>query len=349
MKTIHAGYEFRRLNGLAAYIFRHTRGSISLHPEFMRIARVVAHGNTFNRGYRNAPIDLKQCPILSVPALLSHKGNMMTAFAAYGLGQRPSVIAGAPIFCLTHRTAATEAEQSAAQKLKHRCALYVEEPTLQLIAKKAAVPQDAIEQRGKPHLRGLAAAPLTGRTHRSTVALGWSLSSGVARSFAREVALGPEAIATCLPPPRTSSAARTRRQGLIFHSWSREVSPNAATLPSRATRSGSLVTNSQAVRGNMKELGPRAAGNRGGLAGCDNACRPAGGRNDQIAPERRAAVGGLAAVLRVHVPDDASNVPGGGVYLREHAPGIRDIQEPVLVERRRLDEFLAVVPASGTA
>jgi hypothetical protein len=41
-------------------------------------------------------------------------------------------------------------------------------------------------------------------------------------------------------------------------------------------------------------------------------------------------------------PDDAADVPGGGVDLVEHAPGIGDVEEAVLGERCRLDEFTAV-------
>src|SRR6266849_10267253 len=72
----------------------------------------------------------------------------------------------------------------------------------------------------------------------STVALRSSLSSGVSRSFVREVALGPDAIAIyCLPSTsNVIGGAPNPAPTLIFHSWSRVVSSKAATVPSMRAR-----------------------------------------------------------------------------------------------------------------
>src|SRR6266481_728587 len=88
-------------------------------------------------------------------------------------------------------------------------------------------------------------SPLRASAHKpntySTVALRWSLSSGVARSFVREVALGPDAIAIyCLPlTSNVIGGAPNPAPTLILHSWLREVSSKAATVPSIRARNTS--------------------------------------------------------------------------------------------------------------
>ena len=64
------------------------------------------------------------------------------------------------------------------------------------------------------------------------------------------------------------------------------------------------------------------------------------GRDNEIAPQCRAAIGNLLFLLRIHAPDDAADIARSRVDLVEHPPGIRDVEEAVLGERRRLDEFL---------
>ncbi len=77
------------------------------------------------------------------------------------------------------------------------------------------------------------------------------------------------------------------------------------------------------------------------LVGRDHARRLVGDRDDEIAPERDAAVGFLPLLLRVHAPDDAPDVAGAAVDLVDDAGGIRDVDEAVLDQRRRLVEAVA--------
>src|SRR5258708_1038548 len=116
-------------------------------------------------------------------------------------------------------------------------------------AARRARPEPAIgpakgRTRGSTHPAGCQGPPRAS-AHKpntySTVALRWSLSSGVASSFVREVALGPDAIAIyCLPlTSNVIGGAPNPAPTLIFQSWLREVSSKAATVPSRRARNTS--------------------------------------------------------------------------------------------------------------
>ena len=73
------------------------------------------------------------------------------------------------------------------------------------------------------------------------------------------------------------------------------------------------------------------------LVGGDHAGRVVGDGDDEIAPQRGAAVRQRHLLLaRVHAPDDAAHVAGTPVDLVEHAPLVDDVEEAVLGERRRL-------------
>lgn len=147
----------------------------------------------------------------------------VTACPAYRLGQRPSVIARTPVFRVARRTTAKKAAKDAAKRPEHYFApLCVGKTTFPQVTKNPAAPQD---QRGTAGSVTMTAA---GGRHRfpaykpntyNTVALRWSLSSGVARSFVREVALGPDAIATYWRPPTSNvmGGAPNPAPRLIFH------------------------------------------------------------------------------------------------------------------------------------
>ncbi len=77
------------------------------------------------------------------------------------------------------------------------------------------------------------------------------------------------------------------------------------------------------------------------LVGGDDARRLVGDRDDEIAPERDPAIGGLLLLLGVHAPDDAADVARRAVDLVDHAPGIDGVEKAVLGERRRLVELVA--------
>ena len=79
----------------------------------------------------------------------------------------------------------------------------------------------------------------------------------------------------------------------------------------------------------------------GGLVGGDDAGRRIGGRDDEIAPQGGAAVDRLPLLLGLHAPDDPAGIARGGVDLVEHAPGIGDVEEAVLRQRRRLVGLVA--------
>ena len=80
----------------------------------------------------------------------------------------------------------------------------------------------------------------------------------------------------------------------------------------------------------------------GVLVGGDDAGRIVGGGDDEIAPQRGAAVRQRQLLLPgVHAPDDAADVAGAHVDLVEHAPLIDDVEEAVLGQRRRLQILVA--------
>src|SRR5262249_10517088 len=81
------------------------------------------------------------------------------------------------------------------------------------------------------------------------------------------------------------------------------------------------------------------------LVGRDDAGRIIGNRDDEVAPERNAAIGELPLLLRIHAPDDTADVAGGCVDLVDDAPGIHRVEEAILGERRRLAEFVAAAAA----
>ena len=73
------------------------------------------------------------------------------------------------------------------------------------------------------------------------------------------------------------------------------------------------------------------------LVGRNHARRIIRDRDDEVAPQRRAAVGERHLLLaRVHAPHDPPRLAGPPVDLVEHAPLIDDVEEAVLGERRRL-------------
>ncbi len=75
----------------------------------------------------------------------------------------------------------------------------------------------------------------------------------------------------------------------------------------------------------------------GFLVGADDARRVARRGDDEIAPQRSAAVRQRHLLLaRIHAPEDAAGFARAAVDLVEHAPLIDDVEEAVLGERRRL-------------
>jgi len=68
--------------------------------------------------------------------------------------------------------------------------------------------------------------------------------------------------------------------------------------------------------------------------------RPGDG-NNQIAPQRDAAVAVGLLLPRVHLPHHAAHGAGADVDLVDDAPHIRDVEKAVLDQRRRLDIFIA--------
>ena len=76
------------------------------------------------------------------------------------------------------------------------------------------------------------------------------------------------------------------------------------------------------------------------LVGRDDARRVLGGSDDEIAPQRGAAIAVLRLLAGVHAPDDTAGVAGGAVDLVEHACRIGDVDEAVLGERGRLHELI---------
>src|SRR6266852_5323377 len=75
--------------------------------------------------------------------------------------------------------------------------------------------------------------------------------------------------------------------------------------------------------------------------GGDDARRIAGDADDQISPQRRAAVRQRRFLLPgVHAPDDPAHIAGTPVDLVDHAPLIDHIEIAVLGERGRLEIFV---------
>ena len=84
----------------------------------------------------------------------------------------------------------------------------------------------------------------------------------------------------------------------------------------------------------------------GFLVGRDHARRIVRNRDDEISPQRRAAVRERDLLLaRVHAPHDPARLSGTPIDLIEHAPLIDDVEEAVLRQRRRFE----VLVRRGTA
>ncbi len=73
------------------------------------------------------------------------------------------------------------------------------------------------------------------------------------------------------------------------------------------------------------------------LVGRDDAARVAGHRNDEIAPERDAAIAILVRELGVHFPHDRAGRAGAHVNLVNHAPAIGHVHEPIVDQWRRFE------------
>jgi hypothetical protein len=73
----------------------------------------------------------------------------------------------------------------------------------------------------------------------------------------------------------------------------------------------------------------------------DDARRPVGGRDDEIAPECRPAIDARLFLMRVHTPNDPADIAGPAVDLVEHAPGVGDVEKTVLSEWGCFNEFVA--------
>ena len=81
------------------------------------------------------------------------------------------------------------------------------------------------------------------------------------------------------------------------------------------------------------------------LVGRDDSAVVAGDRDDEVAPQRDAAVAVHFLLAGVHLPDGIATRAGANIDLVDDAPGVAHIHEPVVDQRRRQQVFVAAFAA----